>query len=172
MTLQYTNTSFNRNIATLRDAQGAKSFELLIFPLSFYTDRQDDIEDTYVPYTFEMYFKNKLCSQQVVSNQQEIDSFFIEAIDKFIEEVPFKSLFFTVDNIVYDYCWTNLVPNLTSLKSEQMSWFNNEVTREKLSHWPNFTKRFGHRKWSSIIKNQYLQTYAGVWWNVNKSIKG
>lgn len=172
MILEYNDTTNNRTIATLRDQQGAKKFELLMFPLSFYSRRLDDMQDPYVPYTLEMYFHQEQCSHQLIEEHDTVNSFFIEALNTLITDTPFKSIFFTVDEVLYNYYWVNVVPHLTSLTATSTSIFNDDMTREKVSHWPNFIERFGHKKLTCMIKNQDITTYTGTWWDTTKSIKG
>lgn len=172
MILEYKNVANKRTIATLRDEQGIKKFELLIFPMNFYVQRVDDIQDPYVPYTFEMYFHQEQCSHQLIEEHATVNSFFIEALNTLITNTPFKSIFFTVDEVLYNYYWVNIEPHLTSLTSTSTSIFDDGMTREKVSHWPNFIERFGHKKLTCMIKNQDITTYTGTWWDVSKSIKG
>lgn len=172
MKLEYNKGSFKRTIATLRDDQGGKKFELLIFPLSVYNNRFDDILDPYVPCTLEMYFEGEQCSLLFIKDHDIVNSFFIEALNTLITDTTFKSIFCTVDEVLYNYYWDNVAPHLTSLTATNTSIFRDEVVREKISHWPNFIQRFGHKKLICMIKDQDIPTYAGTWWNVDKSIKG
>jgi len=171
MYVYYTKKDYKRTVATLYDDNNERQFELLIFPLSFYTNRRDDIEDTNVPYTIEMYQKSDLCSRLLTLQTNEAVNHFIDVVNKFIVDIPFKSLFFSADSDLYQYYWSTVRPDLSSLMTTHTSIFNHEQTLERVRHWPNFLNRFNKRKMTLMMRNEYESMYASQWWDLTKTIK-
>ena len=164
--------STKRTIATVYNDQNDKRLELLIYPISMYVNRRDDLEDPFVPYTIEMYYDYDICSHQILTQETSYQSYLIEIADKFITEVPFKSMLLTVDSILYEYYLNNVKPNLTSLETTQTSFFDHEQTVERIKYWPGFIERFNKNKMMLLVRNQHLTDYEGIWWNTTKTTKG
>lgn len=177
MIIEYdTNVVKKKTIATGRGEDGQNKFQLMIFPMKIYADRSEDHKDPFVPYTLEAYyykdFIKELCSSQIISEHETISSHFAEAMNTLILQTPYRSIFGAVEDVMYGYYWDKIAPHLFSIPATGSIFLNDEEMRSEVQHWPNFIKRFGHRKMSLIMKQEYRETYAGTWWNVDKPIKG
>jgi hypothetical protein len=118
-----------------------------------------------------MYFEAEQCGQALAQEPDETTSFFIKAVDTLFTYTPFRSIFFTVDTLLYEHYWNNVIPYLSSLSKTNTTMFDDDQTVEIVRHWPNFIDRFGAKKMTLGIRNEYIETYSDIWWDSTQLIK-
>lgn len=171
MTISYKNVGYKRTIATFHNQDNIKALEVLLFPLSFYKERQDDINDPFVPYTFEMYLNSTQCAPQLVEQTEEIVTAFINIINSLLQESTAKCIFVSVDDPLYSFYWSRVVEHLL-LSACGTTLLNNEQTEALTTHWPNFLQRFNSKKMMMFVRDDYKIVYQGAWWDTTKQVKG